>query len=204
MLVVGLTGGIGSGKSTAAEQFEKLGALRIDMDRIARGLVSQDSEYYSGQCMAEIRAEFGDDIFSPDQSLNRDKLRELVFADQNQRERLENILHPAINTIVKTLLQGAQNPVCIVEIPLLNQRDQFEYLDRILVIDADKATRVKRIQDRGRLNKSQINAIMDAQLDTAARLALADDVISNNGSVEELHQQVNTLYQHYLSISNKQ
>ena len=192
MKVIGITGGIGSGKSTVARQFAQSGATVIDMDQIARSLSSP-----SGAAYDRIVAQFGPSIVENDGTLNRKRIADIVFAEPDQRKKLESILHPLIQQQVKQLIQQSNAQVCIVEIPLLNSRDQFDFIDSIVVVDANPDEQIKRIQVRDSLNKSEIDAIMNAQLDRRARLQLADDVINNTGSLDELAQQVNALIVKY-------
>ncbi len=196
MLVIGLTGGLGSGKSTAAGFFSSLGCKTISMDAVARELSRPGCKTYD-----RIVAAFGDKILGPDGEIRRPLLRDMVFADPDKRKILEEILHPAIYRRIQQQLETLDTEICIVEIPLLNYRSQFDFIDRILVIDIDPALQAERTQRRDGLSRQQIDAILDAQIDPASRLALADDVITNNGSKHELQQQVQSLHRQYLRLA---
>ncbi len=199
MLVVGLTGGIGSGKSTVAALFAARGFSRIDMDQIAKAQVVPGQNAYH----AVVKA-FGQTILQPDGLLDRAALRDLVFASPEQRRLLEAILHPGITREVQSQLKTlkAQNVQgCVIEIPLLHAKKDYAFLDRILVVRADKPLRTERVTLRSGLTKSQIEAIMTAQLDEVSRDALGDDLIDNNGSLAELELQVERLYRRYLRLA---
>lgn len=192
MHVIGLTGGIGSGKSTVANLFRQAGAEIVDMDAIAHQLTEPGQTGYT-----KIIQHFGTDILNPDKSINRRKLADAVFADPSQLQRLESILHPRIKQAVLKHLKTLRCDLCVIEIPLLNQRNQFGFLDAILVVDCSHEKQIERIQTRNSLNKSQIDAIINAQLDRDNRLKLADDVIDNNGTIDALRERVYKLIVKY-------
>lgn len=192
MHVIGLTGGIGSGKSTVANLFRQAGAEIVDMDAIAHQLTEPGQTGYT-----KIIQHFGMDILNPDKSINRRKLADAVFADPSQLQRLESILHPRIKQAVLKHLKTLRCDLCVIEIPLLNQRNQFGFLDAILVVDCSHEKQIERIQTRNSLNKSQIDAIINAQLDRDNRLKLADDVIDNNGTIDALRERVYKLIVKY-------
>ncbi len=196
MLVIGLTGGLGSGKSTAAGFFSSLGCKTISMDAVARELSRPGCKPYE-----QIVAAFGQDILDQQGEIQRPLLREIVFADPDKRKILEEILHPAIHQHIQHQLETMDADICIVEIPLLNYKSQFDFIDRILVIDTDPALQAERTQRRDQLSRQQIDAIIGAQIDPASRLALADDIITNNGSKDELRQQVQSLHRQYLRLA---
>ena len=197
--MIGLTGGIGSGKSAAASLFGKLGAPVIDADVIARQLVAADEP-----ALAEIARTFGADVLTATGELDRAALRRIVFADSTERSRLEAILHPRIREQIQNEINKVQAPYCIVVIPLLLETGQSDLVDRILVIDVPLATQISRVSSRDRLPREEILAIIEAQVSPGTRLAAADDVIENSGGLDELATRVNQLHKKYLEIAAKQ
>lgn len=195
MPVIGLTGGIGSGKSTVADLFAHSGAAVIDTDLIARQLVTPGSP-----ALAEIRAAFSDAVLDSAGKLDRAGLRRLVFADDTARRRLEAILHPRIRSDVKHALAEVQAPYAVVVIPLLIETGGYrDMLDRVLVVDCPETLQIERVMARNGLSAEDVRAIMATQASRAARLAAADDVIENTGSAETLRSAVAALHQRYLN-----
>lgn len=195
MPVIGLTGGIGSGKSTVADLFAHSGAAVIDTDLIARQLVTPGSP-----ALAEIRAAFSDAVLDSAGKLDRAGLRRLVFADDTARRRLEAILHPRIRSDVKHALAEVQTPYAVVVIPLLIETGGYrDMLDRVLVVDCPETLQIERVMARNGLSAEDVRAIMATQASRAARLAAADDVIENTGSAETLRSAVAALHQRYLN-----
>lgn len=192
MHVIGLTGGIGSGKSTVANLFAQAGISVINMDAIAHQLTVIGAPAYE-----EILKNFSSSILNPDKTINRRQLAHEVFNNAKQLKVLESILHPKIQSIVEQQLKQLDATLCVIEIPLLNSRNQFPFLDSILVIDCSPEQQIRRTQKRNSINKPQIKAIMNAQLDRASRLKLADDIIDNNGTIEALHDKVHKLISKY-------
>jgi dephospho-CoA kinase len=196
-LVVGLTGGIGSGKSAAAEMFGALGAAIVDADVIAHELTGA-----TGLAMPAIRAAFGTEVASPDGALNRAHMRQLVFNDATARTRLEAILHPMIRA--ETQRRGALAldngaPYLMLVIPLLvESANPRERVNRVLVVDCADETQVARVITRSGLAEPEIRRIMATQATRQQRLEVADDVIDNAGDLEALRRQVMTLHQQYL------
>lgn len=195
-LTIGLTGGIGSGKSTAARLFREAGIPIIDADEISHALVAPGTP-----ALAAIVASFGTGFLTNTGELDRDKLRRLVFSDPQRRHRLEAILHPRIRREIKQLIEESRAPYCVVVIPLLLETRQTDLVDRILVIDASTETRLRRVAARDRLPAAEIRAIMDAQTGRAARLAAADDVIDNDGTPDQLVIRVRALHVKYLGMA---
>ncbi len=195
MFVIGLTGGIGSGKSAAADLFAALGVPVVDTDRIAHALTQPGQP-----ALAEIAAVFGDAALSPDGSLNRGLIRERVFADPASRRALESILHPRIRARALELLAAhADAPYQILVVPLLFETQGYAHLIACsLVIDCDEALQVQRATARSGLSEAAVRAIMAAQLPRAKRLALADDVILNDGTLDELAAQVRQKHEKYI------
>lgn len=198
-LVIGLTGGIGSGKSAASAIFSRLGIPVIDADEIAHALV------VAGQpALAEITGAFGEDILDSAGELDRGALRQRVFADDAERQRLEAILHPRIRQQIQSLINDIHSPYCIVVIPLLVETRQSDLVDRVLVIDIPESTQISRVATRDRLAREDILAIIDAQAARDTRLAAADDVIENSGGLDVLESRVRRLHEKYLEIAASQ
>lgn len=192
--VVGLTGGIGSGKSAAAAEFERLGASVVDTDAIAHALTAA-----GGAAMGEIRKRFGAEILAASGALDRDKMRARVFADPAAKKALEALLHPLIREESRRLIAGACGPYVIHVVPLLVESPDYRSrVDRVLVIDAPEALQVERVRSRSGLSEAEVRAILAAQATRAERLAAADDVIENRGTIEALREQVAALHRKYL------
>jgi dephospho-CoA kinase len=195
--VVGLTGGIGSGKSAAADLFGALGATLVDTDQIAHRLTAPD-----GAAMADIRAAFGAGVIAEDGSLNRPAMRALAFEDPAVRKRLEGILHPMIRSESERLCRVATAPYVVLVVPLLVESGTYrERVRRLCVIDCPEDVQVARVMQRSGLEACQVRAIMAAQASRAARLAAADDVVDNGGSRERLQEQVAALHRTYLELA---
>lgn len=194
-MIVGLTGGIGSGKSEVSRRFELLGIAVIDADIIAREVVAPGSE-----ALTAIRAHFGQPILNHDNTLNRGKLRELIFENSEEKNWLENLLHPIIRTETITQLERSKSPYTILSSPLLLETTQHELVDRILVIDAHEDLQLARASARDANNTEQIKKIMAAQMQRSERCAQADDIIHNHGDIQELDVQINDLHNYYLDL----
>jgi dephospho-CoA kinase len=193
---VGLTGGIASGKTTVARLFAARGVTVIDTDEIARDVVAPGSA-----TLAQVVAAFGPEILNADGSLDRQRMRELVFSDPAQREKLEAILHPAILEEMERRSDRAPGPYHILVVPLLIESDLVLRVDRVLVVDVTEETQLKRLLARDAGSEAQARAILDAQVTPAERLARAHDVISNDGSLEALAAQVDELHVRYLGLA---
>jgi dephospho-CoA kinase len=196
MLVIGLTGGIGSGKSTVANLFAKKGIAIIDTDELARELTQPGHE-----TLNKIAMHFGKNILLPDGSLNRKLLRSIIFSDTNQRLWLEQLLHPLIRTEMQLQIEAATSPYCIAIIPLLFETKPNPIIDRILVIDTTEEEQIQRTQQRDQISLEAVQAILHSQVSREHRLVNAADIIHNNGSITDLNQQVDNLHSFYLSIS---
>lgn len=195
MYIVGLTGGIGSGKSEAAKLFAELGAPVVDVDVISHELTTK------GQAtLKKIAQVFGKDILSSDGSLNRTSLRQKVFADSEARKKLEAILHPAIyNKATERLQENASAPYQILAIPLLFESDRYlKIINRSLVIDSDTKLQIARASKRDGLLEADIQKIIDVQMPREKRNALADDIILNDGSIEKLKEKVKQVHEKYI------
>lgn len=194
MRVIGLTGGIGSGKSTVAEYFSALGVPVIDSDQLARAAVLPGTA-----ALQKIVKQFGPDILLKNGMLDREKLRQEIFKQKDSRLWLENLLHPIIRQLMAAELNKYTTaPYCIVQIPLLVGRDPNPLIHQILLVDTDQTYQLQRVQKRDQLDASTIQSIIDVQPSRAALLAAADEVITNNGSLENLQKQVFVLHQRYL------
>jgi dephospho-CoA kinase len=197
--VVGLTGGIGSGKSAAAADFAALGATVVDTDVIAHELTAK-----GGAAMAGIEQLFGPGAVSGDGSMNRSKVRELAFADPAAKRRLEALLHPMIREESARRIAAATGPYVVHVVPLLiESADYRTRVDRVLVVDCPEETQVERARARPALSENEVHAIMRTQATRAERVAAADDVIDNSGSREALRRQVGALHQKYLQFAGQ-
>lgn len=196
MLRIGLTGGIGSGKSTVAMLFAEHAVPVIDADAIAHQLTRP-----GGVAIEPIIQAFGPDILAPDKSLDRKRLAARVFNDPVQRARLEAILHPLIRAEMQSAMRRLKAPYCLLVIPLLIETQQQDLVDRILIVDVDEKTQIERTLVRDGRSADQIRAIIAAQIDRSQRLKLAHDCISNNGDMSALKDQVDTLHRKYLSLA---
>ncbi|MDP3840128.1 MAG: dephospho-CoA kinase [Methylococcales bacterium] len=197
MLKIGLTGGIGCGKSTVTALFKHLNVPVLDADDIARQVVAVGQP-----ALKLIQQAFGSDSVNADGSLNRDFIRELVFTDPEQKKKLEAIIHPLVYQTIQADLASLNTPYCILSIPLLFEVNRADFVDRVLVIDCPVATQIERVQKRDNLSTERVQSIIDSQVSRAFRLVHADDVIDNTQSNAELAQQVEKLHNLYLSLSS--
>jgi dephospho-CoA kinase len=195
--IVGLTGGIGSGKSEVARRFKSLGIDVFDADEVARVVVREGEP-----ALAQIAEHFGADILLPTGALNRARLREIIFAEPDAKRWLEALLHPLINREVRQRLAEADSPYSILMSPLLLETEQHQLVDRILVVDTSEAEQQARASLRDNIRAGQIQAIMATQLGRQERLARAQDIIDNHGDLSALNEQVAALHQQYLALSN--
>ena len=196
-LVVGLTGGIGSGKSAAAAEFARLGAAVVDTDEIARELTAPH-----GAAMPHIRSLFGDAFVSASGAMDREAMRRRVFADPAVKQALERLLHPMIRAESERRIAEARGPYVLHVVPLLVESAGYrERVDRVLVVDVPEETQVERVGARSALKADEVRAIMRSQASRPQRLAAADDVIDNAGSVESLRAQVAALHEKYLRLA---
>lgn len=195
MLVIGLTGGLASGKSTVANLFAQKNINIIDTDIIAREVVEPGQSAYE-----KIVKHFGQDVVQDDKQLNRKKLRELVFHNTEQKHWLEKLLHPLIREQVYLQIQTTKSAYCIVVIPLLIENYPFPYVNRILVIDAPMQMQIERVIQRDNISKELAEKIINQQINPMERLKYADDVIHNDGELESLKNQVELLHKKYLTL----
>lgn len=198
---VGLTGGIGSGKSTVARAFEAYGIIVVDADAIAHQLTAP-----GGAAIAAIRHRFGPEFIEPGGALNRAKMRAHVFAQPEQRKHLEAILHPMIRVETSRQADAAQSAYRILMIPLLVEAQSADpawraRFDRILVVDCSEATQISRVMARSGLAQAAVRAIMATQVTRDVRRAAADDIVDNDGAVDHLPAQVERLHREYLALA---
>ncbi len=198
MLRIGLTGGIGSGKSTVADLFAARGVPVIDTDALARTVVEPGKP-----ALTEIVARFGTDVIDDQGQLNRMQMREHVFADPQERKALEAILHPRIRAEVQHRLATLNAAYALIVIPLLFESNQTDLVDRILVVDAPVDAQRSRVAARDHASSDQIDAILAAQLPRSERLARADDVIDNSGDLAALDNQIETLHRRYCELATQ-
>ncbi len=199
MLIIGLTGGIGSGKSAACKIFIELGIPVIDADVIARQVVEPGQPALEQVCNT-----FGNNILTPAGQLDRAKLRSIIFTDSVKRKQLEAILHPAIQAEMLRQAGTLNTPYCIFAIPLLIEAKQTDMVDRILVIDAPDQLRRQRIKARDQLNDNEIDAIFSTQLTPEQRLSQADDTIRNDADFDHLRTQVVDLNSRYIKLAQQE
>ncbi len=196
MLIVGLTGGIGSGKSTVADRFAARGVPCIDADQLTRELVEPGTPL-----LAEIVTNFGDDMLDHEGRLDRRRMRERVFADPAERERLESLLHPAVYAAMRSRIASLVAPYCLLVIPLLVETGGIHKVHRVLVVDVDVDDQRHRTSARDGVDSDQVEAILASQASRSERLAAADDVIDNRGAPADLEAQVQSLHRRYLELA---
>ena len=196
-LVVGLTGGIGSGKSAAADEFARLGAAVVDTDVIAHELTGS-----GGLAIPGIKKLFGEKAIGPDGAMDRGKMRDHVFSDPEAKRKLEALLHPLIREESARRIAAARAPYVVHVVPLLIESPDYRRrVDRVLVVDAPEQTQVARVRSRSGLSEDEVRAIMRTQVPRARRLAAADEVLDNGGSRDALRTQVAALHQKYLQFA---
>lgn len=196
MLVVGITGGIGSGKTAVSDRFAARGIRVVDADLASRAVVEPGRP-----ALEEIRGHFGDAVITADGHLDRAALRARVFADAEERRWLERLLHPRIAEEIRRGLAEADSPYAVLVSPLLLEAGQIELVDRVLVVDVPEATQLARTMARDGNTEAQVRAIMTAQATREARLARADDVVRNDGTLEALDTQVEALHRRYRELA---
>lgn len=196
MFVVGITGGIGSGKTAVSDRFEALGIRVVDADLASRWVVEPGRP-----ALARIAEHFGDDVLAADGTLDRAALRRLVFADPEARQWLEALLHPLIAQEIRAALAAAESPYAILVSPLLLESGQTEFVDRVLVVDVPESVQIERTMARDDNDEAQVRSIIAVQIDRSARLEGADDVIENDGGLDALDVRVAELHHRYLELA---
>lgn len=197
MLKIGLTGGIGAGKSTVAALFNAYGVPIMDADLIAHQLTQ------TGQAaLAEIVCVFGESILHENGALNRAQMRNLVFSNPDKKQQLEAILHPLIYAQMQAQIDLLDCPYCIVCVPLLIENQKTAFVDRVLVVDCPESVQIQRVMQRNGLSLAQIQAIMATQVSRAERLKSADDILDNSSATRSLAPQVKKLHNSYLHFSS--
>jgi dephospho-CoA kinase len=193
--VVGLTGGIGSGKSAAADAFARLGATVVDTDAIAHELTGP-----GGAAIPEIRRQFGNAFVDATGAMDRKRMRDLVFSDAEEKLRLEALLHPMIRAESARRVGAAAGPYAVLVVPLLVESAGYrERVDRVLVVDCPESVQIARVMQRSNLPEAQVRRILASQVSRENRLAAADDVIDNSSSIDALQQRVAELHHQYLA-----
>lgn len=197
MLIVGLTGNIGSGKTTVANMFADLGVPIIDADVIARKVTEINTSAYRA-----IVDRFSIAILNDDQTINRRRLRDIIFENSNERRWLEGLLHPIIIAEMKEEISKLDSKYCIAVIPLLFESGKISFVKRVLVVDISKDQQLHRTELRDKASEKQIKTILKTQMLRELQVELADDVIDNSGSLDKLKSQVKKLHQKYLELSS--
>jgi len=196
MLVIGLTGGIGSGKSTVARLFSERGIAIIDADVIARDITAPAQPAFTA-----ITKHYGNEILCKNGTLDRAKLRHIIFNDRHERRWLENLLHPLIRGEIEKQTKQVTSPYCIVVIPLLIEVGPYPFINRILVVDTPEHLQIERTALRDKVEKHQVEAILKTQTNRQQRLKYAHDIIINDGKREDLALQVDQLHHRYLKMA---
>jgi len=194
-MIIGLTGGIGSGKSAAAHLFKAHGIDVIQADVIANKALDKGTQGY----MNFVKI-FGDEYLRKDLSINKSYLRQKIFANSSLKKTLENIIHPIVGQNISILIGLSKSPYQIIEVPLIYETGSQDNYDRILVVDCDESLQVKRASSRDSVNQASIKDILLNQASRHERLSIADDVIINNADIEQLEIEVNKLHEFYLNL----
>lgn len=194
-MIVGLTGGIGSGKSAAAKFFVELGVDLIDADNLAKNVLNKNSKGYE-----LFINEFGEQYLDNNNNIDRDLLRKTIFNDSDKKNKLENIIHPQVRSGIEEFIKTSKSDYCIVVVPLIYETKSSSYYDRILVIDCDEEMQTKRSAIRDNTENKEIKKIISKQASREERLSIADDVILNNRTLEFLKEEVIKLHKKYIKI----
>tara|TARA_A100001037_G_scaffold197974_1_gene177018 strand:- start:9469 stop:10065 length:597 start_codon:yes stop_codon:yes gene_type:complete len=197
MFVVGLTGGIGSGKTVASDRFEELGVKVVDADIASRVVVE-----IGKPALSSIEGEFGSDVISDDGSLNRAKLREIIFKDDEAKSWLESLLHPLIGQHILDEIASATSRYVILVSPLLFETTQFQMCNRTLLIDVPKDIQILRTAKRDKVPESQVEKIIASQMDRDQKIGKADDVIVNDGEISDLISKIDKIHQRYIELAD--
>ena len=196
-MIVGLTGGIGSGKSAAANFFVELGVDLIDADDLAKNVLNKNSKGYE-----LFINEFGEQYLDNDKNIDRDLLRKTIFNDSDKKNKLENIIHPQVRSGIEGFIRTSKSDYCIVVVPLIYETRSSSYYDRILVIDCDEEIQINRSAIRDNTENKEIKKIISKQASREERLSIADDVILNNRTLDSLKEEVIKLHKKYIKMLN--
>ena len=196
-MIVGLTGGIGSGKSAAANFFIDLGVDLIDADDLAKNVLNKNSKGYE-----LFINEFGEQYLDNDKNIDRGLLRKTIFNDSNKKNKLENIIHPQVRSGIEEFIKSSKSDYCIVVVPLIYETRSSSYYDRILVIDCDEEIQINRSAIRDNTENKEIKKIISKQASREERLSIADDVILNNRTLDSLKEEVIKLHKKYIKMLN--
>ena len=197
MLRIGLTGGIGSGKSTISDIFHSIYHIPIiDADEISRFLLSPNQPAFQ-----EVVNVFGNEVVLETGEINRKWLRKKIFSHTGLKQQLENIIHPKVRDEISKQVSSVKTSYCMIVIPLLIESNMQTVVDRILVVDTNQDNQIQRVSSRDNCDPEHVQNIIASQIDSKKRLELADDIITNNGNIQDLHQQVDHLHQKYLDLS---
>lgn len=194
-MIIGLTGGIGSGKTAVSDSFESLGIDVVDADLASRVVVQKGKP-----CLLKIAQHFGEDILTKEAELDRAKLREIIFKSEEEKNWLESLLHPAIANQIQDELNASKSPYTILVSPLLLETNQKDFCSKVLAVDVPVETQVERTLKRDGVSKAQVQAIINSQISRNDRLNLADEVIVNDGTLEDLEIAVKILHEKFLSL----
>ena len=194
-MIIGLTGGIGSGKTAVSDSFESLGIDVVDADLASRVVVQKGKP-----CLLKIAQHFGEDILTKEAELDRAKLREIIFKSEEEKNWLESLLHPAIANQIQVELNASKSPYTILVSPLLLETNQKDFCSKVLAVDVPVETQVERTLERDGVSKEQVQAIINSQISRNDRLNLADEVIVNDGTLEDLEIAVKILHEKFLSL----
>ena len=198
-LIIALTGGIGSGKTSVSKRFSELGVCVIDTDQISHRLTQR-----GGAAISEIRRDFGESFITEEGSLDRERMRTLVFNDEPSRRRLESILHPLIQTEAFRIAASAPPPYLIMVVPLLLETPVYrDRIDRVLTVDCEERNQIERTMKRSGLSEQEVRSIISAQITRQDRIQQSDDVITNDGDLAHLEDRVDSLHLKYLSLSDQ-
>ena len=193
-MIIGLTGGIGSGKTAVSDSFEALGIDVVDADLASRVVVQKGKP-----CLLKIAQHFGEDILTKEAELDRAKLREIIFKSEEEKNWLESLLHPAIANQIQDELNASKSPYTILVSPLLLETNQKDFCCKVLAVDVPVETQIERTLKRDGVSKEQVQAIINSQISRNDRLNLADEVIVNDGTLEDLEIAVKILHEKFLS-----
>lgn len=195
-LIIGVTGGIGSGKTATTDEFSRLGVVVVDADQVSRDVVNPGTE-----ALARIAQRFGSEILTDDGQLQRRLLRDIIFSNADEKQWLESVLHPLIREEIIRRLQQSRSAYTILVSPLLLETSQHKLCDRVLLVDAPESLQLLRTRQRDQTSDAAVKAIMDQQMGREQRLAMADDVIVNDAGLTKLHEAVRALHRKYLTLA---